>query len=72
MLLVAVGLPVGIVVALLLTWRGSVVSEAAGLKRIIAALRLPGSVSAFTQSAHKAEARRVRGLCLQLVYRRRS
>jgi Zn-dependent protease with chaperone function len=56
--------------ALLVTWRGSVVSEAAGLKRIVAALRLPGSVSVFTESAHKAEARRVRGICGEPVYRR--
>ena len=58
--------------ALLVTWRGSVVSEAAGLKRIVAALRLPGSVSVFTESAHKAEARRVRGICGEPVYRRGS
>lgn len=58
--------------ALLVTWRGSVVSEAAGLKRIVAALRLPGSVSVFTESAHKAEARRVRGICVEPVYRRGS
>ena len=58
--------------ALLVTWRGSVVSEAAGLKRIVTALRLPGSVSVFTESAHKAEARRVRGICAEPVYRRGS
>lgn len=58
--------------ALLVTWRGSVVSETAGLKRIVAALRLPGSVSVFTESAHKAEARRVRGICAEPVYRRGS
>lgn len=56
--------------ALLVTWRGSVVSEAAGLKRIVAALRLPGSVSVFTESTHKTEARRVRGICGEPVYRR--
>jgi hypothetical protein len=56
--------------ALLVTWRGSVVSEGPGLKRIVAALRLPGSVSVFTETAHKAEARRVRGLCAEPVYRR--
>ena len=56
--------------ALLVTWRGSVVSEAAGLKRIVAALRLPGSVSVFTESTHKTEARRVRGICGGPVYRR--
>jgi Zn-dependent protease with chaperone function len=58
--------------ALLVTWRGSVVSEGAGLKRIVAALRLPGSVSVFTESEHKAEARQVRGLCVEPVYRRGS
>lgn len=58
--------------ALLVTWRGSVVSETAGLKRIVAALHLPGSVSVFTESAHKAEARRVRGVCAEPVYRRGS
>ncbi len=57
--------------ALLVTWRGSVVSEAAGLKRVVAALRLPGSVSVFTESAYKAEARRVRAVCVAPVYRRR-
>jgi hypothetical protein len=54
--------------ALLVVWRGSVASEAPGLKRIVAALRLPGSVSVFTESEHKAEARRVRALCVEPVY----
>jgi hypothetical protein len=58
--------------ALLVTWRGSVVSEGPGLKRILATLRLPGSVSVFTESAHKAEARRVREVCVAPVYRRGS
>lgn len=58
--------------ALLVTWRGSVVSEGPGLKRVVAALRLPGSVSVFTETSHKAEARRVRGLCAEPVYRRGS
>ena len=58
--------------ALLVTWRGSVASEGPGLKRVIAALRLPGSVSVFTESGRKAEARRVRALCLEPVYRRRN
>ncbi len=57
--------------ALLVTWRGSVASEGPGLKKVVAALRLPGSVSVFTESEHKAEARRVRGLCGEPVYRRR-
>ena len=56
--------------ALLVTWRGSVASEAPGLKRIVAALRLPGSVSVFTESDHKAEARRVRSVCVEPVFRR--
>lgn len=57
--------------ALLVTWRGSVASEGPGLKRVVAAWGLPGSVSVFTESAHKAEARRVRALCAEPVYRRR-
>ena len=56
--------------ALLVTWRGSVASEGPGLKRIVAAWGLPGSVSVFTEGAHKAEARRVRALCAEPVYRR--
>lgn len=55
---------------LLVTWRGSVASEGPGLKRVVAALRLPGSVSVFTESEHKAEARRVRDLCAEPVYQR--
>jgi Zn-dependent protease with chaperone function len=58
--------------ALLLTWRGSVASEAAGLKRVIAAVRLPGSVSVFTDTAHHDQARRVRAQCPEPVYRRGS
>ena len=58
--------------ALLVTWRGSVVSEGPGLKRVVAALRLTGSVSVFTASEHKAEARRVRAVCAEPVYRRGS
>jgi Zn-dependent protease with chaperone function len=58
--------------ALLVTWRGSVASEGPGLKRVVEALRLPGSVSVFTENGHKAEARRVRGLSVEPVYRRRN
>ena len=58
--------------ALLLSWRGSVASEAAGLKRVIAAVRLPGSVSVFTDTAHRDQARRVRAQCPEPVYRRGS
>ncbi len=57
---------------LMVSWRGSVASEAAGLKRLVAALRLPGSVSVFSDSdsAQRALARRVRALCPEPVYRR--
>ncbi len=55
---------------LLITWRGSVASEIAGRKRVAAALQLPGSVSVFTESERKAEARRLRALCPERVYRR--
>jgi Zn-dependent protease with chaperone function len=57
---------------LLVSWRGSVASEAAGLKRLVAALRLPGSVSVFSDSdsAQRSLARRVRALCPDPVYRR--
>ncbi len=58
--------------ALLVTWRGSVASEGPGLKWVVAALHLPGSVSVFTESEHKAEARRLRALCVEPVYRRGS
>lgn len=58
--------------ALLVTWRGSVASEGPGLKRVVAALRLPGSVSVFTENGHKAEARRLRAMCVEPVYRRRN
>jgi Zn-dependent protease with chaperone function len=57
---------------LMVSWRGSVASEAAGLKRLVAALRLPGSVSVFSDSdsARRDLARRVRALCPDPVYRR--
>jgi len=57
---------------LLVAWRGSVASEAAGLKRLVAALRLPGSVTVFGDgdSARRALARRVRAVCGTPVYRR--
>lgn len=58
--------------ALLVRWQGSVASEAAGLKRVVDAVRLPGSVSVFTDTAHRDEARRVRAQCPEPVYRRRS
>jgi Zn-dependent protease with chaperone function len=58
--------------ALLVRWQGSVASEAAGLKRVVDAVRLPGSVSVFTDTAHRDQARRVRAQCPEPVYRRRS
>lgn len=58
--------------ALLVRWQGSVASEAAGLRRVVDAVRLPGSVSVFTDTAHRDQARRVRAQCPEPVYRRRS
>lgn len=57
---------------LLVVWRGSVASETAGLKRLVAALRLPGSVTVFGDgdSGRRALARRVRAVCGAPVYRR--
>lgn len=57
---------------LLVTWRGSVASESAGLKRLVAALSLPGSVTVFSDSdtARRPLARRVRAVCVAPVYRR--
>ncbi len=57
---------------LLVTWRGSVASESAGLKRLVAALSLPGSVTVFSDSdtARKALGRRVRAACTAPIYRR--
>ncbi len=58
---------------LLVAWRGSVASEAAGLKRLVASLRLPGSVTVFGDgdSARRALARRVRAVCGAPVYARK-
>jgi hypothetical protein len=57
---------------LLVVWRGSVASETAGLKRLVATLRLPGSVTVFGDgdSGRRALARRVRAVCGAPVYRR--
>lgn len=57
---------------LLVAWRGSVASEAAGLKRLVGALRLPGSVTVFGDgdSGQRPLARRVRAVCGAPVYRR--
>ncbi|WP_242108691.1 M48 family metallopeptidase [Luteimonas aquatica] len=54
----------------LVDWRGSVASEAAGLKRLSEAFRLPGSHSVFTGTDQRAMARRVRQLCAEPVYQR--
>ncbi|WP_407353663.1 M48 family metalloprotease [Luteimonas sp. R10] len=56
---------------LLLDWRGSIAGEAAGLKRLVDALELPGSVTVFTGSDRRALARHVRRICPDPVYRRR-
>lgn len=55
---------------LLVDWRGSVVSEAAGLKRLSDALRLPGSHSVLAGSDRRELARKVRQSCDDPVYRR--
>jgi Zn-dependent protease with chaperone function len=55
---------------LMVTWRGSVASETAGLQRIVATWKLPGSVSVFSDSGHKALARQIRVLCRDPVYRK--
>lgn len=56
---------------LLLDWRGSVASEAAGLRRLVDALDLPGSVTVLTGSDRRALARRLRQCCRDPVYRKR-
>ena len=55
---------------ILLDWRGSVASEAAGLKQFSDAFDLPGSHTVFTGSGHRDTARRVRALCREPVYRK--
>ncbi|MEZ0471731.1 M48 family metalloprotease [Luteimonas salinilitoris] len=57
---------------LLLDWRGSVASETAGLKRVAEALELPGSFTVFTGSGQRPLAGRVKRLCAEPVYRKRS
>ena len=54
----------------LVDWRGSVASEAAGLKRLSEAFDLPGSHTVFTNSGHRDVARQVRALCREPVYRK--
>ena len=55
---------------LLVTWRGSVASEDAGLKRIVAAWPLPASVTVFVDSGQRALAKRVRDVCPEPIYRK--
>ena len=55
--------------AVLVTWRGTLRSEAAGLERVVQALMLPGSFTVFTGSEHKVLARRVKQACGEPVYR---
>lgn len=55
---------------LLVTWRGSVASEDAGLKRILAAWPLPASVTVFGDSGQRALAKRVRDVCPEPIYRK--
>ncbi len=55
---------------LLVTWRGSVASEDAGLKRIVAAWPLPASVTVFVDSGQRALAKRVREVCPEPIYRK--
>lgn len=54
----------------LVDWRGSVVGEAAGLKRLSDAFRLPGSHSVFTGTDRRAMARRLRQVCGEPIYRK--
>lgn len=55
---------------LLVTWRGSVASEDAGMKRIVAAWPLPASVTVFGDSGQRALAKRVREACPEPIYRK--
>ncbi|MDQ3288843.1 MAG: M48 family metallopeptidase [Pseudomonadota bacterium] len=56
---------------ILVDWRGSVVSEAAGLRQLSDAFELPGSFTVFTDSGRRDAARRVKQACKAPVYRRR-
>ncbi len=55
---------------ILVDWRGSVVSEAAGLKRLSDAFDLPGSHSVMTDTDRRDMARRVRQACGEPIYRK--
>jgi len=57
---------------LLVRWRGSVAAELAGLKRLAAALRLPGSLTVLGDgdSTQRAYARRIRAVAEAPFYRR--
>jgi Zn-dependent protease with chaperone function len=55
----------------LLDWRGSVVSEAAGLAQLEQSLALPGATLELSTGTHQARlARQVRRLCGEPVYRK--
>ena len=55
---------------LLLDWRGSIASEATGLRALSEDLHLPGSHTVFTGSDAAALAKQVRRLCGMPVYRK--
>lgn len=55
---------------LLLDWRGSIASEAAGLRAVSEDLQLPGSHTVLTGSGAAALSRQVRRLCGAPVYRK--
>lgn len=55
---------------LFLDWRGSVASEAAGLRAVSDGIQLPGSHTVFTGSGAASLGRQVRRLCGAPVYRR--
>lgn len=55
---------------ILVDWRGSVASEAAGLKALSDAFRLPGSHSVFTDTDRRDMAKRVQRVGGEPVYRR--
>lgn len=57
---------------ILVDWRGSVASEAAGLKQLGDAFDLPGSHTVFTGNGHRDTAQRVRRVCGEPVYRKGS
>ena len=57
---------------LLVHWRGSLVAETAGLKRLASALALPGSVTVLGDgdSTQRVYSRRLREIAAEVLYRR--